>query len=87
MGLSEILDKFNAEEETVAITMPQFEKPDTLASSENYQKIVELLHQHPILVAPTLEWIRGKVSEMAMAELKVLYTDEQITEMQKEISK
>jgi hypothetical protein len=56
-----------------------------LFNSPKFQEIVYLLLQSPILVAPTLNWLRLKQGEIARAQLEALYTPEQLEEMYKEV--
>ena len=62
-----------------------------LFESPKFREIVGLLLQSPILVAPTLNWIRQKQADIARAQLEALYTPEQLeqmyTEAQNEVKK
>jgi hypothetical protein len=52
-----------------------------LFDSPKFREIVVLLLQSPILVAPTLNWIRQKQADIARAQLEALYTPEQLEQM------
>jgi len=56
---------------------------DKLAGSAKYQEILKILHDQPILVEPTLNWLRNKTSELATAQLSALYTPEELEELRK----
>jgi len=56
-----------------------------LFQSPKFQDIVQLLMQSPILVAPTLNWIRKKQAQIAQAQLQTLYTQEELEEMYKQV--
>lgn len=58
--------------------------PDTdLFQSPKFQQIVHILLADPILVAPSLNWLLQKQSDIARAKLEALYTPEQLEEMYK----
>lgn len=57
-----------------------------LSNSPKFQEVVRILHEQPLLVQPVLEWLRSMKSRMAMAQLQVLYTPEQIEAMTKQLS-
>jgi hypothetical protein len=55
-----------------------------LSDSPKYQEIVALLHDQPLLVHPTLEWLRTKRAQMAQAQLSVLFSPEELQAMYEE---
>lgn len=56
-----------------------------LSNSGKFKEIVQILHEQPLLVQPVLEWLRQMRAKMAMAQLQVLYTPEQIEDMSKQL--
>lgn len=58
------------------------EKPIT----EGMVAIVRLLQDNLLLVAPTLNWVQQKIREMNTAQLRVLYTDEELRAMASRLS-
>jgi hypothetical protein len=43
-----------------------------------FRQIVAIMTANPLLVSAALTWLQQKQSEIAMAQLKVLYTPEQL---------
>lgn len=59
----------------------------SLFRSAKFRELVALLMAEPILVGPTLEWVKTKRAQMARKQLEVLYTPEQLEAMYAEIEK
>jgi hypothetical protein len=58
--------------------------PDVQAAEQITPVMVEIvrrLQATPLLVVPTLEWIKQKEAELANAQLSVLYTPEELKAM------
>jgi hypothetical protein len=49
-----------------------------LFESPAFQELVHILLANPILVAPTLNFLRLKQAQMSRAQLEVLYTPEEL---------
>ena len=60
--------------------------PTDLTNSPKYREIIGMLNQAPLLVGPTLNWMKLKMAAMARAQLDVLYTPEELQELIKETS-
>ena len=58
-------------------------RDEVLAGSEKYAEIRLILNANPILVQPCLAWLKDRLGLIALSQLRVLYSDEQIAEMQK----
>lgn len=62
--------------------------PDTdLFNSPKFQELVHLLLGDPILVAPTLNYLRIKKAQMSRAQLEVLYTPEELEQLYADLEK
>jgi hypothetical protein len=61
-----------------------FTQQTDLSNSPNYKEIVTILHQNPLLVAPTLKFLQVRRAAMARAQLEVLYTPEELEQMMEE---
>ena len=57
-----------------------------LFNSPKFKEIVDILLKSPILVAPTLNWLKQKQAQIARAQLESLYTPEELEEMYKKIN-
>ena len=64
---------------------PRATQSTELFSSPKFREIVDILLGAPILTAPTLNWLKLKQAQMAKAQLEVLYTQEELTEMYKQV--
>jgi len=85
--LAEIEAEVDAEESAMWGTVQQQQAPrDSLLNSSKFREIIAILSGLPLLVQPTLNWLRSKQAEMSMAQLRALYTDEQINAMYKEMN-
>jgi len=58
--------------------------PVDLRTSPKFQEIVSMLHEQPLLVSPVHEWLKVKQSQMAQAQLVVLYGQERTEQMMEE---
>lgn len=58
-----------------------------LFNSPKFQELVNLLLQSPILVSPTLNWVRYKQAAIARAQLETLYSQEELEEMYENAAK
>ena len=56
-----------------------------LVTSPKFREIVAILHEQPLLVAPTLKWLMVKRADMAKAQLGALYTPDELDEMAKQL--
>ena len=56
-----------------------------LTNSPAYREIVTILHQTPLLVVPTMKWLKAKTAEMARAQLNALYTPGELAGMMKSV--
>ena len=90
LNLTEMLNKLDEEDAREDWELWGNVKPggqDTdLFQSPKFQEIVHILLTDPILVAPSLNWLKQKQSDMARAKLEALYTPEQLEEMYKEVA-
>jgi hypothetical protein len=50
-------------------------------------EVVQLLVANPLLVTPTLKWLKQKEAELAGAQLAVLYSSEELTAMREKAAK
>lgn len=80
----EMLKALDAEQAQLQANMfgPGGGQVDILANSAAYRAIVDILHAKPIMVTPCLRWLNQKLAGISMAELRQLYTEEEINEMQ-----
>lgn len=89
--MQRIQDESEAEDAALWGMVQQAHAPGQAASSletsEKYRAIVTLLHQHPILVGPTLAFIRERIVAINTATLRALYTEEQLEQMAQEATK
>lgn len=77
-----LLDSIDEEEKDLA----QFARPEsgdlsTLQLPAGIQNIIRLLVANPLLVIPTQRWVEQKIREINTAQLRLLYTDEELQEM------
>lgn len=63
-----------------------FNSEDDVTNSPAFREIVQVLRDNPLLVAPTLQWVRRKRAEMAAAQLHVLYSPEELEQMKESLS-
>ena len=85
--LNELESEVNAEEAFLWGTVQQQQAPqNSLLNSAKFREIIAILDSLPLLVQPTLNWLRIKQADMSMAQLRALYTDEQIKAMYKEMN-
>lgn len=62
--------------------------PDTdLFNSPKFQELVHLLLGDPILVSPTLNFLRLKKAQMSQAQLQVLYSPEELEQLYADLEK
>jgi len=60
-------------------------KQSDLINSSIFKEIISVLRENPLLVAPTLQWLKIKRAAMSRAQLHVLYTPEELAEMMKSV--
>jgi len=86
--LAEIEDSSREEELSLwGGVQGSFTQQTDLSNSPNYKEIVSILHQNPLLVAPTLKFLQVRRAAMAKAQLDVLYTPEELEQMMEEAKK
>ena len=54
-----------------------------LPMGPKFHAIAQLLIANPLLVEPTLIFVQQKLGEIAAAQMRVLYTEEQLEELRK----
>ena len=86
MPLKEWMEKISADQDAEEFALWGTPAPGgvDLRASPKFQEIVAILHNQPLLVAPTVEWLKVKQAEMARAQLIVLYGQERTEQMLEE---
>ena len=92
LKISDYLDRLDKEAEQDDLSMWGMaagggDPTNSLFRSAKFRELVSLLMAEPILVGPTLEWVKVKRAEMARKQLEVLYTPEQLETMYAEMAK
>jgi len=85
-SLKEMVDELDAQVESEEQLLWGSPGGVNLANSPRFKEILQILHEQPLLVQPVVEWLRQMKAKMAMAQLQVLYTPEQIEEMTQQLS-
>jgi hypothetical protein len=80
--LKEMSAEVQAEEERLFGSPQQ----NDLSRSAKYQELTRILHDNPILVEPALRWLKATQAKLAAATLNVLYTPEELEELQQRIA-
>ena len=85
-SLKEMVDELDAQVEAEEQMLWGTSNGVNLVNSPKYKEIIQILHEQPLLVQPVVEWLRQMRAKMAMAQLQVLYTPEQIDQMTQQLS-
>ena len=87
--LDKMLERMEAESDVYLDRMLGFEDDSNDLGSHppRVREIVEILKEHPLLVEPTLKWLKLKIGEINIATLNVLYSQDELDELYNRLDK
>jgi len=81
----EELDKIDVENQVMEQSM--FGVSGQLNIDPRVTQIASLLQQNPIVITPALKWVQQTIGRINLAQLKVLYGEEELERMLEEANK